>query len=374
MVVFPCLFNALLFVEMSFFGTLLVHIGWRNKGKHLYCCCSSLIAAVQVFVIALAITFASPFPRYPGMLPYPYSGFMQWWTWAWAAITTTFFLKERRRASTPETMPGYAQASGNVVTGDPSCIPDDGLRYHHEKARKAFHLAGFLVVASYYLVSPLVSVLANDAIVTAGPAYEIIWGPISEAYFFGETSFEEAAVTLTLFALIATVILVMLIDTFRLLAGDKYSIITLVERRLGKVLRNKEKNGPGAQDYIAISSTCAWLVGIAFGTVIPGFEAIRIALAAIVMSTLADGAAAIIGKAYGRHEVKRPYNQVKSIEGFVAGFIVAFLCGIFFTSWLVALIIALVFFLIDYMSPPVADNAINPVALTTVGCLVAMLV
>jgi dolichol kinase len=166
----------------------------------------------------------------------------------------------------------------------------------------------------------------------------------------------------------------MFVDTFRLLAGDEYSLIALIERRAGKVLRAKEKGGPGPQDYIAISSTCAWLVGMAFGVVLPGTEAIRIALAAVLISTLADGAAAIIGKAYGRHKVQRPYNQVKSIEGFVAGFVVAFVCAVFFTSWIVALVIAAVFFLIDYLSPPVADNAINPVALTVVGCLVAMLV
>ncbi|MEX2684761.1 MAG: phosphatidate cytidylyltransferase [Candidatus Sigynarchaeota archaeon] len=376
MFVLPYLFNALLFAEMSFFGILLVYVGWRNKGKHLYCCCSSLVAAVQVFVIAFAITFASPFPRYPGMFPYPYPGFMQWWTWAWAAITTAFFLKEKLREPrmpAPVAAPACAPAENKACTNDSLAPHEDGLKYKHEKARKAFHLAGLLVVVSYFLVSPLLSVLVNEAIVKAGPAYEDVWGPISEAYFFSETNLEEAAVTLTLFALTATVILVMLIDMFRLLAGNKYSIIMLVERRLGRVLRDKERNGPGAQDYFAISSTCAWLVGIAFGAILPAVEAIRIAIAAIVISTLADGAAAIVGKACGRHEVRRPYDQVKSIEGFIAGFVVAFICGIIFTSWLVAIVIAVVFLLIDYLSPPVADNAINPVVLTVIGCLVTML-
>ncbi len=113
---------------------------------------------------------------------------------------------------------------------------------------------------------------------------------------------------------------------------------------------------------------------MAFKPMIAGNEAILIALAAILTSTLADGAAAIVGKAFGRHKVQRPYNQVKSVEGFVAGFVVAFLCAIFFTGWIIALVIALVFLLVDYWSPPVADNAINAVALTVVGCLVAMLI
>ncbi len=374
MFVLPYLFNALFFVEMLFFGIVLVYIGLRNKGKHLYNFYSSLVSAVQVFAIAVAITFVNPFPKYPSMFPYPYPGFLQWWVWAWAAITTAFYLKVKLQGGKTRAPPGSDPAGGVAGTADPIGASEDGLKYNHEKARKAFHLAGILVVVSYFLISPLLSPILNDAITTADIGYEIIWGPVSEAYFFSTTSLEEAAITLTLFALTATVILVMFIDTFRLLAGDEYSIIALVERRAGKILRDKEKGGPGAQDYIAISSTCAWLVGMAFQPALAGTEAILIALASILISTMADGAAAIVGKAYGRHKVQRPYNQVKSVEGFIAGFVVAFFCAVFFTGWIVALVIALVFLLIDYWSPPIADNAINAVTLTVVGCLVAMLV
>ncbi len=377
MFVLPFLFDALFFVEMMFFGIVLVYIGLRNKGKHQYGCYSSLVSAVQVFVIAFAITFICPYPKYPSMFPYPYLGFLQLWAGAWAAITTAFYLKVKRQGANARAQKENALAVDTAGTGNPPCEPDDGLKYQHEKARKAFHLAGFLVVASYFLISPLLSVLVNQAITGAGTVYEIVWGPISEVHFFSTTNFEEAGVTLTLFALSATVILVMFVDTYRLLAGDEYSIIALVERRAGKILRDKEKGGPGAQDYIAISSTCAWLIGMAFRPVLAGTEALLITVAAILISTLADGAAAIVGKAYGRHKVHRPHNQVKSLEGFVAGFAVALLCGMLlvgWASWAIALILAIVFLLIDYWSPPVADNAINAVVLTVVGCFVAMLI
>ncbi|NMC05418.1 MAG: hypothetical protein GYA24_09410, partial [Candidatus Lokiarchaeota archaeon] len=371
------------------------YIGLKNKGTHAYGYYSSLVSAAQVFFIAIVMTFVNPFANYPSMLPYPYSGFMQWWAWAWAAITTCYYLlarRENRKAMTPCSSPGVVNvakdgisnhdAPGVASTSGPAgamntglaCAPADGLKYKHEKARKAFHLAGFLAIISYLIVAPVISDLVEQAIVLAGPAYEIIWGPISEAYRFITPNSEEAAVTLTLFALSATVILVMFIDTFRLLAGDEYSIIALLERRAGRLLRDKERGGPGAQDYIAISSTCAWLVGMAFQPVLASTEAIRIALASIMMSTLADGAAAIVGKARGHHKIQRPHDQVKSIEGLVAGFVVAFACAIFFMDWLVALVVAVVFLIIDYWSPPVADNAINPVILTLVGCLVALLV
>ncbi len=379
MFVLPYIFNALFFIEMMFFGIFLVYIGLRNKGKHPYGCNSSLVSAVQVFVIVFAITFVSPFPRYPGMFPYPYSGFLQLWTAAWLAITAAFYLKVRREGGKslprPAQPPMEEKPKEPREPEDPNCTTDDGLKYKHEKARKAFHLAGLLVVLSYFLVAPLLSILANDWIKLAGPVYEALWGPISEVDPFSSTNIEQAAITLTLLALTATTILVLFVDTFRLLAGEEYSIIKLVERRAGKILRDKERTCPGAQDYIAIGSTCAWLIGMAFQSVLGGLEAIYIALAAIMTSTMADGAAAIVGKSYGRHKVRRPGNQVKSIEGFIAGFVVAFICCIFLTNWnwVVALVIAAVFLLIDYWSPPVSDNAINSVALTVVGCLVAML-
>jgi dolichol kinase len=372
MFVLPIIFTILFFIEMIVFGILLVHVALRNKReKHTYGFNSSLVSAVQVFFIAACFTFISPFPGYPGMFPYPYSGYMQWWVLAWVIITTAFYLKVRHQKQKDLAAKNDAGTGTNDGAG---CNGGDGLKYQHEKARKAFHLAGLLAVASYYLVAPLLAIMVNDVIVLAGPVYEILWGPLSEAYVFSTTNLEEPAIVLTLFALSATTVLVMLVDWFRLLAGDEYSIITLVEKRAGKILRDKEKRCPGAQDYIAISGTCAWLIGMLFQQVLPGSDAIHIALGAILMSTMADGAAAIIGKAFGRHKVARQHGQVKSIEGFIAGFVVAFLCGIFLSSWIVALVMAAVFLLIDYWSPPIADNALNGVVLVIVGCVVALIV
>lgn len=378
MFVLPYIFNALFLVGMLFFGAFLVYVGMRNGKKHPYGCYSSLVSAAQVFVIAFAVTFVSPFPRFPGMFPHPYMGFLQLWTGVWLAITTAFYLKARHEVGkdpAPPARPAQPPVAGQQRRpeggADPDCAPDDGLKWNHEKARKAFHLAGLLVVLSYFLVAPLLSVLATEWIELAGPVYEALWGPISEVDPFPNV--DQAAITLTLLALTATTILVLFIDTFRLVAGEEYSIIKLVERRAGKILRDKERTCPGAQDYIAIGSTCAWLIGMAFQPVLGGLDAIYIALAAIMTSTMADGAAAIVGKSYGTHKVRRPWNQVKSVEGFIAGFVVAFVCCVFLTSWVVALAIAAAFLLIDFWSPPVADNAINSVALTVIGCAVAML-
>nr|MDO8113480.1 hypothetical protein [Candidatus Sigynarchaeota archaeon] len=300
--VLSILFNILLFVELIAFATILFLVAMRHRKTHVYGFTSSLVSSFQVAFIAVAVLVL-------GLIPYPYIGFMSWWTWTWLAVTAGFFFKARKRLGKPKLV------NGAPVNDDPGQTCNDGLKYQHEKARKAFHLAGFLVILCYFVVAPFLLEAVMQAINYAGDAYAIVWGPISEVQPF--PSMEAASITLTLFALIGTVILVMLIDSYRLFAGDEYSIIKLIEKKAGKIMRDKEKGCPGAQDYIAISSACTWLVGMGFHPVLP--EAMMITLAAVLISTLADGAAAIIGKSFGRHKVTRPYNQVKSIEGFIAG-------------------------------------------------------
>lgn len=104
-------------------------------------------------------------------------------------------------------------------------------------------------------------------------------------------------------------------------------------------------------------------------------------VAAIVMiSALADAAASIVGKRWGRH--KFPKTGKKSVEGYVAGSIVAFLVGyivilifgflltppITIASFLIpiayASIAALVFLVLDILSLPMDDNILNPLCIT----------
>ncbi|HME55198.1 MAG TPA: hypothetical protein VKM55_23525 [Candidatus Lokiarchaeia archaeon] len=349
-------FNVLFFVVMLVFGIILVRVAWWNKGTNIYGFYSAVVSAIEIIAIGITIPFFELFP-------YPYIGFMSWWIYTWFAITTAFYIKRHRKLGKPRML------NGKPVDAVPVQDGVDGLKYKHEKARKTFHLAGFLLAISYFLVAPMLSIIANQAIAMASASYVYIWGPMSEIQPF--SSLNEAAIILTLFALCGTIILTLTIDSFRMLAGDEYSILSLVERRAGKILRDKEKGCPGPQDFLAIAASCSWLIGIAFHPILPG--SIFIAVAANLISTLADGAAAIIGKSFGRHKIQRPHNQVKSIEGLIAGFIVAFACAIPFMNWIVALVLATLFLLIDFWSPPVADNAINAVIITVAGCVLALI-
>ena len=104
-------------------------------------------------------------------------------------------------------------------------------------------------------------------------------------------------------------------------------------------------------------------------------------VAAIVMiSALADAAASIVGKRWGKH--KFPKGGKKSVEGYIAGSAVAFVVGYIivlilgFTfaqplttvAFLVPLayagIAALVFFVLDVLSLPLDDNVLNPIGIT----------
>lgn len=358
MYILAILFNVLFFIVMVVFGTILLRVALWNKGTNIYGFYSALVSAIEIISIGILIPVFNLFP-------YPYIGFISWWIYTWVAITTLFYFKRHHELGKPKTMNGKPV---DAVVSVQNCVDD--LKYKHEKARKVFHLAGILVAVSYFLVAPILSIVANQAIASAGAAYTNLWGPMNEVQQF--SSLDDASIVLTLFALCGVIILTMTIDSFRMLAGDEYSILSLVERRTGKILRDKEKGCPGPQDFLAIAAACSWLIGITFHPILP--DSIFIAIAANLVSTLADGAAAIVGKSFGRHKIHRPYNQIKSIEGLIAGFIVAFACGLIFIDWIVALVIATLFLLIDYWSPPIADNAINAIILTFAGCVLALLI
>ena len=162
------------------------------------------------------------------------------------------------------------------------------------------------------------------------------------------------------------------IDTQRILFGEAYGF-----RRMNFLLREKEIRSPGAQTYLLLGAMGGWIIGMFFEPV-NGTIAMQIPLVAVLISTFADGMAAIIGKAKGKHKVKRPFNQVKSVEGFMAGFVTSLGVSLPFLTWfpngwILSLVASLVFLLVDYVSPPIADNVLNPVAITLILELISII-
>lgn len=353
--VLACLFNAFLLLQLVLFAAIMFHVAWRERHGHPYGWGSALCTGLLLVFCGTTI-FALQ------LIPYPYIGFMSWWSVPWLFVSLVYMLgvKARERTRNATTQP--------TGTGSGGVSGTDGLATSHERARKAFHLAGFLAVLAYYLVGPLLAPVIHQFIVDFPDGYEFVWGPIEEVVVFA--SVEEGGRYLTLFALVATLLLVTLLDVARLLVGPQYSLVHLIEKRAGRILRDKERGSPGPQVYIATSAASAWITGMLFLPAVPG--AMMLALAAIMVSTLADGIAAVVGKARGKHKVYRPFDQVKSLEGLAAGAISAFFISACFTNWILAAVAAIAFLVLDYASPPVADNVINPILITVLLCAVSL--
>ena len=88
-----------------------------------------------------------------------------------------------------------------------------------------------------------------------------------------------------------------------------------------------------------------------------------------LIATLADGAASIFGKRFGK--IHFPKHNKKTIIGYISGFTVAFLIGIvcllifeenlnFSELIIISLAGAIVFFLIDILNLDIDDNILNP--------------
>ncbi|MFX1569737.1 MAG: hypothetical protein ACFFCV_15365 [Promethearchaeota archaeon] len=96
-----------------------------------------------------------------------------------------------------------------------------------------------------------------------------------------------------------------------------------------------------------------------------------------LITTGADAVACIVGKKYGKHNLKT--NTKKTVEGLIAGgfttFIIVFLISIFYNPWmsvsiqkiiLMSLVATILFLLVDAFAKNISDNILNPI-LTGLG-------
>jgi len=96
-----------------------------------------------------------------------------------------------------------------------------------------------------------------------------------------------------------------------------------------------------------------------------------------LITTGADAVACIVGKKYGKHNLKT--NTKKTVEGFIAGgfttFIIVFLIATFYNPWmsvniqkitLMSLVATILFLLVDAFAKNISDNILNPI-LTGLG-------
>ena len=102
------------------------------------------------------------------------------------------------------------------------------------------------------------------------------------------------------------------------------------------------------------------------------FAPFPIFAAVVLITTVADGLACIIGKKYGTHPLRK--NSKKTIEGFIAGagssFIIVIIIMIVYNSWIevgffetlvIALAATIMFMVVDVYIERISDNIMNPI-------------
>lgn len=112
--------------------------------------------------------------------------------------------------------------------------------------------------------------------------------------------------------------------------------------------RDSEKNRLGGHVFLTIGA----LISVAMFSK-------QVAFACILMTTLGDLSAAIIGKTVGN--IKMPFND-KSLEGCTAEFLVDLIIGYtFLGNWIIAVIMAFVATLVETTAVKIDDNLMIPI-------------
>ena len=160
-----------------------------------------------------------------------------------------------------------------------------------------------------------------------------------------------------IFALIFLLILLIIFEYVRIELKKKIPLIS----RFWWVKRDCEKEAMGSEVFFLIGSIICLAI----------FD-VRIAFAAIFMTTFGDLAAAMIGRKFGKHKLK--FMKRKSWEGVIAEFIVNIIVGFIFIRplftvgftfgqpiWPVIITMAVVATAVETMISKLEDNLVIPV-------------
>ncbi len=354
-------FTLFLFL-IAFLMFFIAYKGYKAKNK--YGGSSTVISGV-IFI------FFGYYNTIFWFLPYPYNGFMVWWIGIILGIYAVFAVLIQKVVQKMDT----EKREGRQTYGEGQKKPPlyrfvelmtkenpykDQISITMEAVRKSFHLAGLLFIFSFFwfiVPIPVTEHVNNGVIIFITDnewSYNLLWGDIHQNYPYTFGDF-QAIIDLTLFALFATLILAILADLIRVLWGPEYSIFNFLTRA---VLRKKEYNAAGPQIYLVTGVIFSYLLYVM------GLVNILVVTAAILVACFSDALAALIGRKYGKHKVICIGGDIKSIEGFFAGAGSAFLFALILLGPVYAIIAAVIFFLLDYFPIIIADNILNPIAIT----------
>jgi dolichol kinase len=139
-----------------------------------------------------------------------------------------------------------------------------------------------------------------------------------------------------------------------------------------RVMRPQERTRLGASVYFAVGTMFAFLslyfisniLLVRFDLNCNWMLSGWLAVGAVLVAAIGDGAAAVIGMKFGRHHIKGN----RTIEGAIGGLIFGFLA--FIPLWYLidiplvyGLIAAIVLVIVDLIASPINDNLLNPIVI-----------
>jgi dolichol kinase len=341
--------NLIIALLLIFLSIYLLVFAYKYREKNRYGFNSTILVA------AIMVTLAISLLLFEWLIPYPINAAINIWLGVVFGAQSIYFFVMRYRF----------KEEGNKTNIDNNAYENGELKLKKEYMRKAFHLVVVLVVICYFSLAFIINDFVYNLYLFDENLYSSLWG-ITD-YPLPPLTADQLKITFSwtfMFFISATIFLI-IPDIFRIY-NRKYSMFSGVYKR---VIRMKELYTLGPQIYLVISCTGVFLFTVL--GVFPPF----VALAAMMIAALADAAAAIFGRKYGKHKFKTPLqkDELKSYEGLVAGFVVSYLVALFFVGPIVAIFGALTFSVLDYLNPKIADNVLNPIFCTLVMTLPYML-
>lgn len=349
---------SIFFLVLAGFMFFISHKGYKAHNR--YGAISTAICGVGFIIFAIYNSIA-------GFFPFPYHGFMMWWTGFIIILNVIFAIivkrekskishegvVEEKKEKEPKKKSRLWRYTERMITIDPY---HQDISIRMEVIRKSFHLTGLLVLVAYYglfIIPPIAGLVNNGVILLINqPVYNFLWGDISlYPYTLNDP---QSVIDITMFGLIGPLVFAIISDLIRILWGPEYSFFNFLTKSM---LREKELNAAGPQIYIITGFIFSYMLYMM------GLLDIRVFFTGILIACLSDAAAAIIGRTFGKHKVKLRNGETKSIEGFVAGVVVAYIIGIIFVGPFYAIFGAVIFFITDYLPAVTADNILNPIAI-----------
>ncbi|MFX1388615.1 MAG: hypothetical protein ACFE9Z_00960 [Promethearchaeota archaeon] len=357
--VVDALYNLTLSLSFFILTFLMFFLGRRGfKAKNRYGGISTIVCGVCFLIFGYYNSIVRFFP-------YPYNGFMVWWIMFILIFNFTFFAlvkKQLKKINTEKEQLISQERKKPVLRRYVERMTKENpyredITFKMEVVRKSFHLMGLLLALAYFgffsILFPVTQIISDsviDLIYAIQPAYELIWGPVSIFPFsYGDFN---AVIYLTMMALIGALMFAIISDLIRIIWGPEYSVFNFLTHSM---LRKKELNAAGPQIYIITGFIFSYMLYMS------GILHILAFFSGILIACLSDAAAALVGKSCGKHKVKCPSRDIKSLEGFIAGVVVAYLIGLIIVGPIYAIIGAIVFFITDYFPIYTADNILNPI-------------